>query len=806
MSEERLDKALEAMRNETADDGELARARDRVWGRLSEAALCADFRARFQEYADGTLESGPRLLLEDHLGRCAGCRAALAAQRGERTAAPQPRRAAHWPRWGTWAAAAALFLGIAYLGRAHLDSLLAPGGPRATVASVTGSLYLLPQGVLAPGAEIGEDEVVRTGPGSRAVLRLADGSLVEVNERTELSVHAARSGRVVRLERGDVIVQAARQRRGRLRVETRDATASVKGTVFAVSSGLGGTLVSVVEGSVAVAQGGGETLLGPGQQAASSPALIRSVPEAVAWSPDAGTYLGILASLAQIEKQVALLPSPELRTRSRLLHLLPPATVVYGAMPNIGDTVGRTLEFADQQAAANPAFESWWTSDSGRSLRRLLGHLESAAHLCADEIVFGWSRGGAAGDVSLPMILAEVQPGREADIATVLEALAGPGGGRAPAYRFADTLLVLSDSEAHLERVVAGLGRGGETPFVGAIGERYARGAGWLLALDLESILASTASPGGSPADVAGISRARHLFLERRAPQGVEENDLTLAFAGPRIGMASVLAEAGSGGAAEYLPSGVLAAGYVSMREPEQVFGEMLRLATQSDPLAAGRLAEAEAKLGLSFSGDIAASIGTESAVGIESVSTAGLGWVMATLVHDPARLDGAIRALARACNEASEAAGRPGRIFVEQEASGGRTWMSLQPASGPVPLVWTYDRGYLVAASDRGAALRAIATRGGGSALVWSHQFRTRLPASMGLHPSGFAWLDTKGAFEGYAGLTADPVLRTLLEEREPVLVVFSATGEQIRASSRNRLTGLMMDLMLLQNLPRNP
>ena len=70
---------------------------------------------------------------------------------------------------------------------------------------------------------------------------------------------------------------AAKQRRGHLRVLTRDSIASVKGTVFAVSAGLGGSVVSVVEGSVAVSQPGREVLLSPGQQAASNPALASSV-------------------------------------------------------------------------------------------------------------------------------------------------------------------------------------------------------------------------------------------------------------------------------------------------------------------------------------------------------------------------------------------------------------------------------------------------------------------------------------------------------------------------------------------------
>ena len=133
-----------------------------------------------------------------------------------------------------------------------------------------------------------------------------DGSLVEVNERTELSVRAAWSGQSVLLERGDVIVQAAKQRRGHLRVATRDSIASVKGTIFAVSTGSAGTLVSVVEGKVAVSQPGKEKLLGRGAQSSSIESLdAKPVREAVSWSADADKYYALLADFMTIEKKLA---------------------------------------------------------------------------------------------------------------------------------------------------------------------------------------------------------------------------------------------------------------------------------------------------------------------------------------------------------------------------------------------------------------------------------------------------------------------------------------------------------------------
>jgi hypothetical protein len=118
--------------------------------------------------------------------------------------------------------------------------------------------------------------------------------------------------------------------------------------------------------------------------------------------------------------------------------------------------------------------------------------------------------------------------------------------------------------------------------------------------------------------------------------------------------------------------------------------------------------------------------------------------------------------------------------------------------------VTWTYDGGYMVAASDRGTAERAIATRNGGSALVWSPAFQGQLPASAGIHPSAFAWLNTKGAFGLLSALAPSQTVNDLLAERDPMLVVFDGTREQIHVASRTRLSGAIIDAMMLESLGR--
>ncbi len=178
MSEDRLDKALQEMRQEDVDPATLEAARARVWDEVAGAAGagCAEFRTDFRAYLNGALGESRRVLMEDHLSRCPACRVSMAELKGERRVVAMPQRSStRWVQWGALAAAAVLVLSVLYVGRHAIDSMLAPGGPRATVVSADGGLYRLPGGALKAGAAIAEGELVRTGPGAHAVLRLADG-------------------------------------------------------------------------------------------------------------------------------------------------------------------------------------------------------------------------------------------------------------------------------------------------------------------------------------------------------------------------------------------------------------------------------------------------------------------------------------------------------------------------------------------------------------------------------------------------------------------------------------------------------
>lgn len=803
MSEDRLERALQEMREEHVDPTTLEAARTRVREAVANGAGsgCAEFRPDFTAYLRGDLGGSRRVLLEDHLSRCPACRASMADMKGERRVIAMPRRSStRWVRWGGLAAAAVLVLSVLYLGRGTIDAWMAPGGPRATVVSATGGLYRLPGRTLEAGAAIGDKELIRTGPGAHAVLRLADGSTVDVNGRTEFFVTATWSGQAIHLQRGDVIVTAAKQRRGHLRVLTRDSIASVKGTVFAVSAGMGGSVVSVVEGSVAVNQPGTDVLLSPGEQAASNPALMTSVEDAIAWSPEAEEYLALLGSFAKIERQLAASSPAELRTSSALLSQMPPGAFVYGAVPNLGGKIGQALVLAEQQATENSAFGAWWTSEAGLELRHIVDRIQSVSALLGDEVVICLAAAGTGDE--LPLVMARVQPGREAELATALDGLSVGMDEPAPSHSVSDGLMVVSDSPAHLAWALGNLGQGAGSPFAAAIADRYRRGAGWLMAVDAAPVVKMAEGDDAPPVELAGMIGLKYLFLEQRAPTGAEENEVTLVFEGERKGMASWLADAGSGGAADYLPADALFAGHASTREPWQLFQEFTAFMMKENTSFSDDRAQVDEKLGAGFLENLTAALGGETAFALTGFSLNGPIWVMAGVANNPGVIDSSLQTLADAFNAELSPDEQDKRLVIGQENAGGRIWGTLKAATLPFGVTWTYDGGYLVAASDRASAERAIATRHGGAQLVWSPEFLGQLPSSAGMHPSAFVWLNTKGALGMFSALSSNPALSELLAGRDPVLVVFNGSTEQIRAASRTRMTGLIMDVMLLERL----
>lgn len=169
----------------------------------------------------------------------------------------------------------------------------------ATVAAADEGLYRTWGGttdLLQPGARIKLGEGLRSEGG--AVLMLADNSRVEMRAKSEMSLESANDGVRIRLNKGSVIVTAAKQREGHLYVQTKDITVSVIGTVFLVNAEESGSRVAVIQGEVHVQQGETAQTLLPGEQVATaSTMVVHPVAEEISWSRHATEHVALLTQL-----------------------------------------------------------------------------------------------------------------------------------------------------------------------------------------------------------------------------------------------------------------------------------------------------------------------------------------------------------------------------------------------------------------------------------------------------------------------------------------------------------------------------
>jgi len=220
-----------------------------------------------------------------------------------------------WPYGVTFAVAATVVLAI-FTARHVRNSPAAPG------VVVEGSLY----GAAGETKTAMLGETVRSNDEHGTMLALADGSSIEMRTDSEIALEHADDGMRIRLLKGGVIVNAAKQRAGRhLYVQTKDVSVSVVGTVFLVNAEEEGSRVAVFEGEVRVRQGATEKKLLPGQQVKTSSKMeALPVQTEIAWSRRADEHLSLLKQ-ASVALQVKGQNSAESRRAFEVVSIKPHA-------------------------------------------------------------------------------------------------------------------------------------------------------------------------------------------------------------------------------------------------------------------------------------------------------------------------------------------------------------------------------------------------------------------------------------------------------------------------------------------------
>ncbi len=764
-----LDRALDHISGEEPEPASIERSARRTWQAMSEflegeenrspqaieLRSCDDYRSLIPAFLAGELNEDRALLLKDHSRDCLPCRKALKSARNGTTAVSATRRptvkpvgAGRWRAELTWSLAAAVIIGVALIGFAvntDFFSLRTDGMLR--VETVDGALMEVSQArttQLAAGQTLEDGEGIRTAKGSGAKISLEDGSIVELAERSELYVSRTGGDDTIHLTRGSIIVQASQQGSGHLFVETDDCNVAVTGTIFAVSNGLKGSRVSVIEGEVVVHHGSRTDILVPGQQITTAGNLYPiPVAREIAWSSDLDNHLMLLAEIGKFRADLSdRLPRDTLRTDTSLLDRAPANTVIYAGIPNLTDHLSEAHELLQERIRTNPQLARLWDSQMGghqveNIIDTIMEQVAKYGPRIGEEVALTFQH-NADGEISGPVVLARLDyPERfrkelAADLGQwqahtgsepPLVLLSDPSGDTGPygdklLVSIEDDLLVISpDLESHQ----AFTGHFRETPFHNSLAQVYEEGVGIVFGADLKSLFQMN-SHDDNASTVLGIDNIRHLVVNRREIDEKTITEAALTFAGKRTGMAAWLADPGPMGALEFISPNATAVGGFVVKSPSSLVEELFAMM----PLEGRQefLDSFRQDTGLDLLDDVVAPLGGEIVFALDGPVLPKPAWKLVMEVYDPEAMQQTIQVAVEQFNRS----GSSEQATLKQTKVKGQTYWALIPATGP-QVHYTFLDGYMILAPRRVFLDRAIKYRDSGLTLPSSDRFAALLP-----------------------------------------------------------------------------
>lgn len=855
-----LEDTLAGVRAEKLEESAVKDATSRVWRRLSaqETASqigvapiehirgCDDFQALIPSYLDGVLSPARTLLLEDHTHECIPCRKALkevrAFRKGEAAAVSRPqttRTRRPLTPVARWAIAATVTLGVGLVVWPYVQRFTRSVGALHTIVQASsGNVFRVSESStrpLAAGDKIARGERVRAAKGSKAVLKLGDGSQVELGERSEVWLSENGDGSTIHLDRGQIIVEAAKQgSKKHLFVATDDSLVSVTGTIFSVNSGTKGARVSVIEGSVNVTHGGNTSVLRPGDQLATHQSIDQvQVKEEVKWSENREKYSKMLDAVAALRKEIdANVQRPGVRYSTRLLDLAPAGTVIYIAIPNISQMMGDANGIIEAKLQESAELRTWWQKEQAKGnagFNETISRIREIGSYLGPEVVL-CVRKDAAGEISQPIVLAELinSPGLEGYLLSQLNSLP-KGDGKAPDIKLIkdgealpskdgndelviwmkDDLIAASPKGQGIANLAAILkapeaNRFNSSPFHAQLSELYYDGAGLLVAADVEQLMASefqkSKSNEKAVVDRLGLLNVKYFIAEMKDKDGKASNRAMVTFTEKR-GMTSWLAAPGPMGALDFIsPDASVVAAFVADR-PLSIVDDLLSAMQSADPKAFEDLKKFEAEHGLSLREDFAAPLGGEFAFALDGPMLPIPAWKVVIEVNDPTKFQESIARTVTELNRWAESQGKPG-LTLSSEMNGDRAVYTIKMVEHGLSACYTFAYGYFIAAPSKTLVEQAIQHRDAGTSITNSPKFRATLPEDKQANFSAMFFYNFGSAVAPLAK-QGIPVPKAPISLDKPLLAYAYALGDRFTLSANTEDGAVALRPSMLAGLP---
>ena len=292
---------------------------------------------------------------------------------------------------------------------------------------------------------------------------------------------------------------------------------------------------------------------------------------------------------------------PQPRYGSDLLNRMPAETQLYVSIPNLGDFVTQAKTIFEDQLKQSPVLQRWWNNgkqDKTAELDELVNKVHDLSQYIGDEMVIVALKEEKGPGFA---IVADVQRGGLADLLkqefakgehgglTVLDeselsgsSTSGHGGYalvRPKEVVFSNSIETLRTIEAQLNAGSSGFGT---SDFGQQITAAYSRGAGIILAANLQHMMEEAAGHGGTHAksfmQASGVGGVRYLIAEHRQSNNGIENHLNLQFAGNRQRVASWLGAPAPVGSLDFVsPNAALAFAGVT-KDPAMIVDDMMAM------------------------------------------------------------------------------------------------------------------------------------------------------------------------------------------------------------------------------------
>jgi len=491
--------------------------------------------------------------------------------------------------------------------------------------------------------------------------------------------------------------------------------------------------------------------------------------EATSQQHETEDYGPLMAELGRLANKLQQgVQGPAARSQSKLLPLLPSATNVYVSLPNYGEALYQANQIFHQQLAESPALNELWQNKVGMAgmiVDQAIEQLHQFCQYLGDEIVISATVKPKGGSV---VILSEARkPGLKAFIDQLVSQYGGPSNGVVRVFTPQQLLtakppttlskplmlvvrpdfIVAASDLPTLQAFNAQLNRGGgrfsTTAFGQRVAQAYQGGTNFVVAADLQPILAlrpHTNAQNEAAFQQSGFADLKYIVMQGKYAAGVGSSNVELSFTGPRKGIASWLGAPAPINELDFVSTDAAYAGAVVLKSPAQVLDDIKSFAESSNPMAGVGLAQVETELNINLKDDLLSKLSGQIGFAVDGPLEPIPAWKVIAQVSDFQGLQQTIKQLLAAANSKVKDGKAP---TLEQETENGLTYYRLQFFNGPKPIEvhYAYVDGYLVVGGSRAMVRDAIKIHHGGNSLAKSNQLRALLPPDRGNQASALIY-----------------------------------------------------------------